>query len=139
MPTRASGANEEESAMSDMKYVHLFAGPDGETHFEELALGLTLRPAAPPAPPLLVSDWQLAERVNFASFPVGWRGADVRAAKPTFVVWAAGSCAVQASDGEIRHFHAGDVLLVEDSTGKGHCTWNEGDDPVLAAAIQLAH
>jgi hypothetical protein len=135
--TGQADLHEEESAMNAVKYVRLFAGPDGESHFEELTLDLNLRSAAPPAPPLLVSDWQSAERMNFASFPVGWRGEDVRAAKPTFVTWLAGSCAVQTSDGEIRHFHVGDVVLVEDSTGKGHCTWNEGDNPVLAAAIQL--
>jgi hypothetical protein len=130
-------STETDRATSAMRYVRLFAAPDGETHFEELALDLTSRPAAPPAPPLPVSDWQSAERMNFASFPVGWHGEDIRVAQPTMVVWMAGSCAVQSSDGETRHFHAGDVLLVDDMIGKGHGTWNVGNDPVLAVAIQL--
>jgi hypothetical protein len=39
--------------------------------------------------------------------------------------------------GEIRYFRPGDVLLVEDTTGKGHSAWTEGDNAFLAAAIQL--
>ena len=122
-----------------LNYVRLFATPDGETHFEELIAELTLRAANDTAPPLLVSDWQSAERMNFASFPVGWHGEDVRAPQKTLVVWIAGTCAVQTGDGVIRYFQSGDVLLVDDSIGKGHRPWNAGNDPVLAVAIQLLH
>jgi len=44
---------------------------------------------------------------------------------------------MQTSDGEIRYFQPGAVLLVEDTTGKGHTTWNEGTSAAVAARIQL--
>jgi hypothetical protein len=44
---------------------------------------------------------------------------------------------MQTSDGEIRNFQPGGVLLVEDTTGKGHTTWNEGSDAAVAARIQV--
>jgi len=44
---------------------------------------------------------------------------------------------MQTSDSETRYFHPGDVLLVEDTTGKGHTTWNEGGGAAVAARIQV--
>ena len=44
---------------------------------------------------------------------------------------------MQTNDGEIRNFQQGSVLLVEDTTGKGHTTWNEGTTAAVAARIQL--
>ena len=44
---------------------------------------------------------------------------------------------MQVSDGEIRHFYPGDVVLVEDITGHGHTTRVIGDDDVCGVYIQL--
>ena len=123
--------------MSEFKYVRLFAGPDGESHFEDVAVEFTSVFSAPPAPPLAASDWQSAERIGFVSFPSGWRGDQHPAPRRGFGVWLAGSFAAQTSDGEIRHFGAGDILFAEDTTGKGHSSWNAGDDTVLCATIQV--
>ena len=43
--------------------------------------------------------------------------------------------AVTASDGERRAFKAGDVVLVEDTTGKGHLTRMSGDGLHRAAFV----
>ena len=43
----------------------------------------------------------------------------------------------QASDGEVRHFRAGSVLLAEDTTGKGHVSWVISKTDLLAAVVQL--
>jgi hypothetical protein len=44
---------------------------------------------------------------------------------------------MQSSDGEVREFQPDSVLLVEDTTGKGHTTRNEGTGPAVAARIQV--
>jgi hypothetical protein len=36
---------------------------------------------------------------------------------------------ITASDGETRHIGAGEIVLVEDTTGKGHITKSSGDKP----------
>ena len=41
----------------------------------------------------------------------------------------AGVVSITASDGETRHIGAGEVVLVEDTTGKGHITRSSGDRP----------
>jgi hypothetical protein len=122
--------------MTDMKYVRLFAGPDGETHFEDVAVELHPRPSAPPVPPQEASDSQSVERALFVSFPPGWRS-EHSAPRRQFLIFLAGFGAIQTTDGEIRHFHAGDVLLAEDTTGKGHTSWIDGDETALATILPL--
>jgi hypothetical protein len=49
-----------------------------------------------------------------------------------------GSFRVKPSLGEARTFVAGDGLLMEDTSGKGHMTEVTSDDPVKAVMIRLA-
>jgi hypothetical protein len=119
--------------VSDLTYVRLFAGPDGESHFEDVAVEFM----AEPPQPFLVSAWQSAERVRFLRFTPGFQGGTHLAPFRQFLVCLTGSYAMQTSDREIRYFKPGDVLLVEDTTGKGHTTWNEGTGVAVAARIQV--
>ena len=41
----------------------------------------------------------------------------------------AGGISITASDGETRHIGAGEIVLVEHTTGKGHITRSSGDRP----------
>jgi hypothetical protein len=45
------------------------------------------------------------------------------------VISLAGGISITASDGETRHISAGEIGLVEDTTGKGHITKSLGDKP----------
>ena len=45
--------------------------------------------------------------------------------------------AVQVSDGEVRHFGPGDVVLVDDTTGKGHVSWVTSKTDFDTAVVQL--
>jgi len=49
-----------------------------------------------------------------------------------------GEWEVVASDGESRRFGPGSVLLVEDTTGKGHSSRVVSETDSLAAMVQLA-
>jgi uncharacterized cupin superfamily protein len=51
------------------------------------------------------------------------------------MVMMRGAIEVTVSDGESRTFAAGDVILVEDTTGKGHTTRSAAPDS-LAVVIQ---
>jgi hypothetical protein len=103
--------------MTDLKYVRLFAGPDGETHFEDVAVEFHSGPSTSPVLPSALSDLVPAEGFRFLSLPPGWRS-EHHAPRRQFLVTLAGSPAIQTSDGEIRYFHARDILLAEDTTGK---------------------
>jgi hypothetical protein len=122
--------------MNDMKYVRLFAGPDGETHFEDVAVEFHSRPSTPLVLPTALSELVPADGFRFMSQPPGWR-VEHHAPRRQFLVLLAGSAAIQTSDGEIRYFHASDVLLAEDTTGKGHTSWNDGDDALFSVVVPL--
>jgi quercetin dioxygenase-like cupin family protein len=120
-----------------VQYVRLFAAPDGESHFEDVDVALIPVDFVPPAPPLALSEWKSAERVGFIGGLPGWRGDPHPTPRRQFFVWLAGHTGAQASDGEIRILHPGDVALVEDTTGKGHTSWTEGDEPTTVFVVQL--
>lgn len=48
-----------------------------------------------------------------------------------------GNWEITTSDGEIRTFSTGDVLLVEDTTGKGHASRVISGEPSLALLVRL--
>jgi hypothetical protein len=48
-----------------------------------------------------------------------------------------GELEVEVSDGEIRRFSAGSLVLLEDTTGKGHLTRVVGSTGVDAVFVQL--
>ena len=120
-----------------MRYVRLYAGPDGESHFKDVEVALEARDFAPPAPPLRVSDFVPAMRLGFVAPSSGWQGDWHPTPQRQFFVYLSGGAGVEASDGEIRHFRTGDVLFVEDTTGKGHRSWVETDEENTVVVVQV--
>jgi len=104
-----------------MRYLRLYAGPDGESHLEELDIELNQRPDGSG-----LSTPRPATGAIFQNSPAGqvmdWHPAPRR----QFVVTLAGEGEVEASDGEVRRLTPGTILLVEDVTGKGHRTRSVG-------------
>lgn len=108
-----------------MKYVRLYATPDGESHFEDVEVMTAAAPGSGPVA-LTLSGAIAAVSAQFvdSSVPVDeavgeWMAWHV-GPRRQFVVRLAGEGELQASDGEIRHVGPGSVVLVEDTTGRGH-------------------
>ena len=120
-----------------MRYVRLYADPDGESHFEDVDVALEAADFAPPAPPLHLSDFVPTTSLVFAAAPSGWQGDWHPTPRRQFFVYLSGGAGVEASDGEIRHFRVGDILFVEDTTGKGHRSWTETDEDTLNVVVQV--
>jgi quercetin dioxygenase-like cupin family protein len=57
-------------------------------------------------------------RENAPDYDYDWHNAPVR----QYIVLLDGNIEIEVSDGEVRQFSGGDVLLVEDTSGKGHRT-----------------
>lgn len=125
--------------MLQTSYVRLFADEQGESHFEEIVVALAPVDFAPPAPPLHVGTLFAAARCGFVSGPVDWDG-QIPHPSPRRQLFCSlqGEYEITASDGAVRRFPAGSVLLLEDTTGKGHATRITSDDDVLLVAVALA-
>ncbi|HEY6046891.1 MAG TPA: hypothetical protein VIU65_09825 [Pyrinomonadaceae bacterium] len=103
-----------------MKYTRLYATADGESHFEQVEVELSLTDYAPPAPPLKLSATHASSQFGFMEAPAGWSSDwHPSSARNLFVVLS-GEWEVTASDGESRRFGVSGVLLVDDTTGRGH-------------------
>jgi hypothetical protein len=120
-----------------VQYTRLYADHDGESHFEDVDVALSSVDFAAGAPPVILSEWQTAERVGFiGGTSAGWHG---DAPHPTprrqFMVWLSGQTHVQASDGETRVMGPGAVLLFDDTWGKGHVSWRDGEANLLVVQL----
>ncbi len=121
-----------------LTYTSIYVGSDGRSHFREVELALAERIIGPLIPPLGASAVLPSQACYFLTFPPGiamdWHPAPGR----LFHCFLAGQCEVTVEDGEVRSFCAGDIVLAEDTTGRGHLTRNPGPGQALMAVVALA-
>ena len=120
-------------------YVRMYNDADGESHFENLALDLEQRDFAPPAAPAMVGAFVDASGTLFFGAAPGW-GGEVPHPSPQRQVFCvmSGDVEVTVSDGEQRRFSAGDLIVLDDTRGKGHATRVIGTDDLLIFGSVLA-
>ena len=122
-----------------MKYVRLYAGKNGDSYFEDVEVEMSLVDLAPPAPPLDLSPSMPSTNVAFLRAPTGWYDPSHPAPRRLLFLFLAGELEVTVSDGQVRRFAPGSIVLAEDMSGKGHASRVVGNDDVLMAIVQLAH
>jgi hypothetical protein len=120
------------------RYTRLFADSQGESHFEDVQAELSLTDFAPPAPVLGISEFINADSTAFLGGPAGWMGDWHVSSGRNFFVVISGLWEIEASDGTKRLFAPTEVLLAEDTTGKGHKSRVVGEEESLALLVQLA-
>ena len=112
-----------------MNYVRLFAGPDGESHFEDVTVERApVDQYVRGVPQVLLSSPRRSTSLTFLSVPRGWVGDFHPAPRRQFMIKLAGRTELIASDGERRELVPLTVLLLEDTTGKGHYSRVLGPD-----------
>jgi hypothetical protein len=110
-----------------MHYVRIYTDSAGETHFEDVTLPTQRRRSpvstaeADLVAPIAVGD------ATFRRVVVEHPDEPHCAPRRQFVINLAGTSEVEVSDGEVRRFGPGAVVLVDDLTGKGHTTRRVGD------------
>ena len=121
-----------------MKIVRIYTGDDGESHFEELEIPLA------PARYGELSEMVEALGVIFRETPVGGALDYHPAPRRQFVITLSGAVEVQCGDGSVRRFGPGDIMLADDTSGRGHIT-REVEGPrrslfiLLPDHIDVAH
>jgi len=116
--------------------IHIYADAKGESHFGDTTIDMTSVDFAPPAPAVDLSEIRDAG-FGFVQAPVGWFGDWHPAPRKQIMCILSGSLEVQVSDGEHRTIVSGNIVLVEDTTGKGHVTRALGHEPVLMTVAQV--
>jgi hypothetical protein len=105
-------------------YVRLYADAQGESHFEDVVVPATAQGGVRTATPIPLSA--MIMRAVISPEPDAVRHT---APRRQFIVHLENGVEVEASDGERRRFGPGDVVLVEDTSGRGHITRWLDDGP----------
>jgi hypothetical protein len=112
--------------------VRLYAGEDGQSHFETITLPLIADERGREWAPL-----HGVTGIEFARFPVGfvsdWHPASCR----MYAFILAGQVECTIGDGTVQRFGPGDVVIEEDVTGQGHSNRVMDDQPVLVAFVRM--
>lgn len=114
-----------------MRVARIYTGADEESHFEEIELPFH------PGQGAQRTDNQPASSVYFGrqspGYVIDWHPAPRR----QFTVTLQGQAEIEVGDGTVRHFGAGDVILADDLTGRGHVTRVVGNEERIILYIQV--
>jgi quercetin dioxygenase-like cupin family protein len=121
-------------------YHRIYVDAMGDSHFDTVTIEQSLARAAPPAAPFYVSEDRPASNYRFYSFEPGWIGELHPAPTRQFLALMSGAVEMETTDGTVRRFRPGDLILLEDTSGKGHVTRNieEGYATFLVVPVPKA-
>ena len=100
-----------------MRVTRISTGSDGETHFSEIEIRLSESGSIG-----RLSEIVPATGVIFRETPPDYDYEWHPAPRRQYIVLLDGAIEITVGDGETRRFRGGDVLLVEDTEGRGHRT-----------------
>jgi hypothetical protein len=113
--------------IAKVMYQRIYSDKQGDSHFDTVTVEQVLATGAPPAAPFYVSQDGLASKYRFYTFQPGWIGDWHPCPTRQFLALMSGAVEMETTDRTKRHFKPGDLVLLEDITGKGHVTRNIGD------------
>lgn len=122
----------------EINLVRIYADAEGESHWEDRTIKLEMVELAPPMPPLAVSAPLPAARLLHFQAPQDLEGSTWHPApKRQYMYLLSGTMEITVSDGEMRRLVPGDIVLIEDTHGKGHSARRLDADGITAALVQL--
>jgi len=115
-----------------MRYTRLYTGADGESHFEDVEI-----PLGETGGFSLSSSFEKATGIIFretsGDYYIDWHNAPRR----QYIVTLEGQVEIEASDGTVRRFGPGDIMLADDTTGRGHISRAVDNQPRKSIFIAL--
>ena len=105
--------------MKQFQLTRVYSDARGESHFEDIAIPLT------PAGEIgALSEKMAANGIIFREVEPSYDYDFHTAPQRQYIILLDGEIQIETSLGDIRTFRAGEILLVEDTSGKGHRTKN---------------
>jgi hypothetical protein len=121
-----------------LSYVRLYADAAGESHFEDVQVSTVPTDVVAGIPPLGLAGPFAGGEFFLMEVPPeqredGWHNAPRR----QWVIQLRGILEVETSDGEVRRFGPGALVLAEDTFGKGHDSRALNEDGQLLLMMPL--
>ncbi|HKA32881.1 MAG TPA: hypothetical protein VKH64_06685 [Candidatus Binatia bacterium] len=91
-----------------MKVTRIYTGNDGHSHFDEVEVE--------------IGKLQTGDGILFRHEPPGREQGWHPAPRRQYIVTLRGEAEIEISDGTKRRFGAGDIMLADDTSGRGHIT-----------------
>ena len=107
-----------------MRVLRVYAGADGESHFEDIDIDLQESGLGGRMSALIPGAGVVFREVD-GSYDLGFHNAPRR----QLVVNLTGAVDIGIGDGTVRRLGAGDILLAEDLTGRGHTSRAVNGEP----------
>lgn len=105
--------------MKQFPVTRIYADDNGDSHFEDLLIPMSdagdigALSETIPVKGLIFREVEPSYDYDFHNAP-----------QKQYIILLEGEIQIETSSGDIRNFKAGEILLVEDTTGKGHRTRN---------------
>jgi hypothetical protein len=115
-----------------MRVTWLYGGDDGESHFADLEI-----PTTDSVGGRWFTEFIPAYGVSFIGAPTPVASGYHPAPRRQFVIQIAGTAEVELKDGSSRVFGPGDVLLADDTEGRGHILRITGPTPAFSAWVSV--
>lgn len=120
------------------QYTRLFTDASGASRFGDHDIELNAGFAVPPAEPIHSAQFLVPDATFWIGVPTNWKGGVAHPApRRAIFVTARGEYEVTTSDGAVRSFPAGSVLVLEDTTGEGHSTRITSSEDCIVFAVGL--
>ena len=116
-----------------MKVLRIYTGDDGESHFEDIELDMKAGQFSG-----VYSDPVAVKSVIFRETSGDYNLDFHNAPRRQFVINLRGSVEIETGLGEKRVLGAGDILLAEDTTGRGHISRAVNGEPRESIFLPLA-
>ncbi|KUG20998.1 MAG: cupin domain-containing protein [Methanomicrobiaceae archaeon] len=113
--------------LTQLAYHRIYEDEQGDSHFDLVTVEQRLSRAAPPAAPFYVSEDRPASKYRFYSFEPGWIGELHPAPTRQFLALMSGAVEMETTNGAVTRLGPGDLVLLEDTSGRGHVTRNISD------------
>jgi hypothetical protein len=114
-----------------MKYIRLYSGDDGQSHFEELSMDWIDAAIGKISQPFNISDAMFGYVEDVPE--ISWHNPPCR----QYIILLKGSMEIEVGSGISQVFNEGDVLLAEDTVGQGHITRPASEGPRHYLALPL--
>ncbi|MEL6979384.1 MAG: cupin [Pseudomonadota bacterium] len=121
-----------------MDYVFLTLDEADGSRLEDREMAMRPAVFAPPADPLMSTEFEDAKRMLFLILPKGWTGRMHASPARQVAILLSGAIRVEAANGDAREIKAGGIWRMEDTEGPGHRTLVISDEDVRLAIVQLA-